>query len=183
MTPLETHILPRTAAALDRLSAGLDRLMRVAAGIFLLAMVATIGLQVVARYVFSSPPPWTEEVARYAMVWVGLLGATISFKAGFDPTLFRMTEKVPGWLRAVATPIRGLAVLIFLAPILWYSFFGPNMNPARGFLTRHSNLKAETFDLSTIFVAVGVPLFVVVIFIHGLAALAVASSDAHRKEA
>ena len=33
-----------------------------------------IAIQVVARYVFSEPPGWTEEGARYAMVWSGLLG-------------------------------------------------------------------------------------------------------------
>ena len=39
------------------------------------------------RYVFSSPPVWTEDVARYAMVWTGLLGATLSFKTRSDAVL------------------------------------------------------------------------------------------------
>ena len=39
-------------------------------------MVVLIGVQVVARYVWAAPPGWTEEGARYAMVWAGLLGAT-----------------------------------------------------------------------------------------------------------
>jgi len=28
-------------------------------------MLASVGLQVIARYIFFSPPSWTEELARY----------------------------------------------------------------------------------------------------------------------
>jgi TRAP-type C4-dicarboxylate transport system permease small subunit len=36
-------------------------------------MVILVVYQVITRYIFSSPPPWTEELARYFMVWSTLI--------------------------------------------------------------------------------------------------------------
>ena len=58
----------------------LHLMMRRVAVFAVCVMFLTVVVQIIARYVFSSPPVWTEDVARYAMVWTGLLGATLSFK-------------------------------------------------------------------------------------------------------
>jgi len=122
-------------------------------------------LQVVARYAFASPPSWTEELARYAMIWAGLIGATMSFKRRFDPALIGELPKTP-ILSWVASIMQSAVVLIYLLPILWYCVFGPNMNLARGFLTRHSRTTAEAMDFSTIYVAIAVPIMICVVLIH-----------------
>ena len=150
------------------LSNGLDRLAGWAAMGFLVVLVVVVMIQVVARYVLNAPPAWTEEAARYAMIWAGLMGATLSFKRRFDPALFN----APGGtargaaLAVVTGTIQALVVLIYLLPILWHSFYGPNMNPERSFLLRHSRMTAETLDFPTVLVAVAVPLMVVFILIH-----------------
>jgi TRAP-type C4-dicarboxylate transport system permease small subunit len=41
----------------------------------LVATFVAIMLQVVTRYAFSSPLSWTEELARFLMVWLTFLGA------------------------------------------------------------------------------------------------------------
>lgn len=38
-------------------------------------MVLNVLWQVFSRYLLGSPSPFTEELARYLMIWVGLLGA------------------------------------------------------------------------------------------------------------
>jgi len=68
------------------LSSGLHAVARRVAVFMVCGMFVTVMIQVIARYGFSSPPTWTEDVARYMMVWTGLLGATLSFKTG--PTRF-----------------------------------------------------------------------------------------------
>ena len=78
--------------ALVALSNAIDRACRVGAAASLALMVLLIAIQVIARYVFSEPPGWTEEGARYAMVWSGLLGATVAFKAGADPVLVKLAR-------------------------------------------------------------------------------------------
>lgn len=157
------------ARSLMALSNGVDRVLRVVAVFFLIVMVALICLQVLARYGFSAPPAWTEEAARYAMVWVGLLGASVAFKAGFDPALVKIGSDAARMKQLVAGFIRGLSVLLFLGPVLWFCFFGPKMNMARSFLSRSFHTGAETFDMVMFFVAITVPIFIIAIFIHGLA--------------
>lgn len=157
------------ANALEFLSVTLDRLMRLVAVVCLVAMVLLIALQVVARYGFAAPPSWTEEAARYAMVWVGLMGAAIAFRVGFDPRLVRLPHTAPRSVLTAAALVRGTAVAVFLGPILFYSFFGPGMTPSRSFLARSLHTTAETFEMPMIFVAVSVPIFIIAIFLHGLA--------------
>jgi len=155
--------LPNTVI---RISTALDRVASLLAGAAVVVLVGAVMLQVVARYVFSQPPAWTEELARYAMIWAGLIGASMSFKRRFDPALFSGITKGPLWLRAGAQFVQSLVVLIYLLPILWHVFFGPGMNPARGFLLRHSRTMADALPFSTVWVAVAVPLTILLILLH-----------------
>lgn len=130
----------------------------------LVLLVGVVLLQVVARYVFFQPPVWTEEISRYLMIWAGLLGATLAFKRFFDPAIFQ--PGITGTTRIIMLGIQSLAVLIFVLPALFYCFFGPGMRIARGFLTRHSRTYSETMEFSTIWVAVAVPVALIVILLH-----------------
>lgn len=132
--------------------------------ICLVALVGVVLLQVVARYVFFQPPPWTEELSRYLMIWAGLLGATLSFKRFFDPGMFQ--RESTGAMQRITLAVQSAAVLIFVLPVLFYSFFGPGMRFKRSFLMRHAKTYSETMDFPTLFVAVSVPLAMVVILLH-----------------
>mgnify|MGYP000069931931 CR=1 FL=1 len=158
----------RLRQSIARLSSAVDRLADAGSMVAIVVLVSAVMLQVVARYAFQSPPPWTEELARYAMIWAGLIGASMSFKRRFDPALFNATPKNP-LMAACAGFIQSLMVLVYLLPILWFSFFGPNMNFNRGFLLRHSRIASETMGFSTFWVAVAVPIMVFFILIHLLA--------------
>lgn len=157
------QLLRKTVIGLSR---GVDRLASGLTVVFLVVLVSAVMVQVVARYVFSSPPSWTEELARYAMIWAGLMGATMSFKRRFDPVLFQAPEQRGTALTIAAGVVQSLVVLIYLLPILWHSFYGPNMNAARSFLTRHARMSADTMNFPTLLVAVAVPLMIVFILIH-----------------
>ncbi|SHM76425.1 TRAP transporter small permease [Roseibium suaedae] len=168
------------AKALMAASDTVDRILRGTAIFFLCLMVGAIVLQVLARYGFSAPPAWTEEAARYCMVWVGLLGASVSYKIGFDPVLVKLPRKLSPALRVITAFFRGASVFIFLSPILWYSFFGPGQNVSRSFLMRNLNTMAESIDMPLIFIAITVPIFIGAIFLHGLAHMASAfQADKH----
>jgi len=154
---------------LARLSNALDRACRFGAAGGLALMVLLIAIQVVARYVFSEPPGWTEEGARYAMVWSGLLGATVAFKAGGDPVLLRL-KSLEG--NAVIAWIKAATVGLFLGPILYFCLFGPGMDPSRGFLARSASRNAEAIGLSMAWFSAALPIAIVVILVHVAASLA-----------
>lgn len=150
-------------------SRGLDRVASVVTCVALVILVGAVLLQVVARYIFQQPPAYTEELARYAMIWAGLIGASMAFKRRFDPALANLAGNLTGWVGVLAESLRTAVVLIYLLPVLFYCFFGPGMNAARGFLLRHSRTAAEALPFSTVWVAVAVPLMIVLILIHLLA--------------
>ena len=54
------------------LSERTNAVIRVIAMTCVIVMLGTMLLQIFARYGFNAPPVWTEEVARYMMVWSGL---------------------------------------------------------------------------------------------------------------
>lgn len=148
----------------------LDWLTRRLAVLCLTAMLVFVAIQVVARYAFSAPPSWTEEMARYMMVWSGLLGATLSFKSKADPALFQdpFRDKGHPW-RQLTALVRGTAVLIFLVPIVYFSTFGPGMDMTRGFIARQARLTADTLGFPMSWVAVAVPICASIILVHLLA--------------
>lgn len=133
----------------------------------IIVMFCTVMLQVIARYVFASPPVWTEDVARYMMVWTGLLGATLSFKMKTDAVLldsvFPRRPHVAGYL---ADAVHTAAVLAFVGPILWYCFFDLKGQFGRGFLGRQSTLVADTLGISLVWIVAIVPIAMLVILIH-----------------
>jgi len=129
---------------------------------FFIALLVLVVFQVVTRYLLNNAPVWTEEVARYCMVWGGLLGATVAFKEGSDPFLVPPpTKGNPAWLSG-ARILRAMATVAFLGPILYHS---------DKFLLRTWQRSTEALGIPTAFVTVAVPLAVVIIFFHLLAQL------------
>jgi TRAP-type C4-dicarboxylate transport system permease small subunit len=47
---------------------------------FLTVLVLTISAAVFFRYVLNSPLPWPEELARYSLVWLTFIGASLATK-------------------------------------------------------------------------------------------------------
>ena len=57
----------------------LDRLILGICSFALMLLVVTVTWQVFSRYVLNDPSSWTDELSRYTMVWLGLLGASYLF--------------------------------------------------------------------------------------------------------
>lgn len=159
---------------LASLSTAIDRLCRFGAAFGLVLMLVLIAIQVIARYVLSEPPGWTEEGARYAMVWSGLLGSAVAFKAGTDPVMLRL--KALEGNRAILW-LRGAAVMLFLAPILYFCVVGPGQDLARGFLARSASRSTEAIGLSMAWFTVSLPVTFVAILIHMAAELSARSKS------
>jgi hypothetical protein len=72
-------------------------------------------------------------------------------------------------MAVITGTVQSAVVIIYLTPVLWYCFFGPGNNPARGFLLRHSRTTADALDFSTLWVAIAVPVMIVIILVHLIA--------------
>lgn len=156
-------MLKRTIVGASR---ALDRGCRVVAAVGVVLMVVLIGIQVVARYVVQSSPGWTEEGARYAMVWAGLLGAAIAFRMRVDPVMLQLERFENGRWRILGGALRAVATLMFLVPILWFCVVGPGGDIARGFVARSAARDAEAIGVSMSWFTIALPIAIVVIIVH-----------------
>jgi TRAP-type C4-dicarboxylate transport system permease small subunit len=162
----------RLAILLARLSSVLNRAALWGAVAAVLVMVLAAAYQVVARYVFDAPPVWTEELARRAMVWAGMLGASVAFHERSDPNLFPGMQSVLGGAGKALALVRSAGVAVFALPILYYSLFGPNFSLARGFLARSMERKGEMIGISMAWFTAAVPVAFTLIMIHLVAQVA-----------
>lgn len=167
---------------LIRISAYLNKIALWGAVVAVALMVGASMWQVIARYIFASPPIWTEELARYAMVWAGMLGASCAVHGKVNPTLFPGALAVKGKLGLICTSLRAAVVLIFVFPVIWYSFIGPNGGFKRGFLSRSMSRTAEMLDVNMVWFAAVIPIAFLLIVVHIIADIAqsVADLDATR---
>lgn len=85
-----------------------------------ITVVATA--QVVTRYVLKVPTPWIEELARYLMVWMVLLGAGLAVRSdshlAIDALRFVLPRRAARWLQVGLQTI----VLIFGCYYAWISY-------------------------------------------------------------
>lgn len=81
-------------------------------------MSVVILVQVFLRYVVKSSLPWSEELARYLMVWIGLMGASLALQEGRHIEVTLLLDRVPRLVRKVLTGIALVVVVWFLWLIL-----------------------------------------------------------------
>lgn len=165
------------ATQLGRLSNGLNRIALLAAALSLAVMLAAAGWQVIARYLLNQPPIWTEELARFSMVWGGLLGASCAYRFRQDPTLFPAALQAQGTRGLIYLALRSFGVLCFILPILWFSIFGPGGDASRGYIARLAGRQTETMDLPMTVFGVAIPIAFTLILVHVLADIATALSN------
>lgn len=60
---------------MEKLKLKIDKIIEIALIFLMSAMVLSILWQVITRYLFNSPSEFTDELSRYLLIWMGLLGA------------------------------------------------------------------------------------------------------------
>lgn len=60
----------------------LDKSLDVVTAFTMGILVLDVTWQVITRFVLKDPSSWTEELATYLMIWVGLLGAAVALNRG-----------------------------------------------------------------------------------------------------
>ena len=82
-------------------------------------MAVVVLLQVIFRYVLNLPLFWTEELARYCLVWTSLLGSAVAVKRGRHIAVTILMERFPPALRRGLTVVALISVAAILTIILW----------------------------------------------------------------
>jgi TRAP-type transport system small permease protein len=110
-----------------RLVARLVRLERLLAAALLATVLVAMGAQVIARYVFGAPIPWSEEIARFALIWLTFLAASFVMAEGrhisVDVVSSRLSRRGKLWLECLSAGMVVSACLLLLFGgfrFVWY---------------------------------------------------------------
>ncbi len=97
----------------------LDRLLRWLLTALVAVFTISVFLQVLIRFVFKSPLPWTEEVSRIAFVYTIFIGATIAVRQRAHLNIDFLLVALPA-PAALALKLLGSAlVAVFLLFVTW----------------------------------------------------------------
>lgn len=87
--------------------------------ILLLAMVAVTFAQVLFRYVFHSSLAWSEELARFLLMWLGSLSAAYAFKTQSHFALRFVVDRLAPEMRSRVAMAMTSLTIVFLAVFAW----------------------------------------------------------------
>ena len=103
---------------MKKLCRSLDRVLVVLLVALFAALVLMVVWQVLSRYALNSPSAFTEEAARYLMIWVSLLGASYVFRMRLHIGLDLLTRKLTGSNKRIAEVAALTAAVLFALLIL-----------------------------------------------------------------
>lgn len=110
--------MKRAARVLGALERGLTVTNQAALALMMMVMATLVFVNVVSRYVFGDSLNWSEEVARYLMIWITFIGAGLAMREGKHVAIEYVQGLLPRraqpWFRALI----GLVILGFLAVLL-----------------------------------------------------------------
>lgn len=102
---------------LKRIERVLDAVIQPAVFAAMAALIGVITLQIVSRVLFNAVS-WTEEVARFLLVWITFLAATLAFQRGRHIAVTFAVDALPERLRQAARIAATLAVLAFMVALV-----------------------------------------------------------------
>lgn len=78
-------------------------------------------LQVICRYVFNNSLVWSEELVRFLVVWMCLVGSSVSNFDDDHMTINVILERFARPVQFVFYTVRQLAIVVFCAVSAWSS--------------------------------------------------------------
>lgn len=88
-------------------------LLRVGTGVSFLVLIASVTIQVVGRSFLGSSPVWTEELTRFALLYLAGFGTGLALFTGDLVNVDLVSESLPGRWPWILRLLSAVCVLIF----------------------------------------------------------------------
>jgi len=120
-----------------------DAALRALLVILVVMLVVSVAWQVMSRYLLDDPSPWTEELARFLLIWIGMLGASLAFRQRAHLGLELLPQKLEGGPAAVLRYFTLFVIALFAITVL---------------VVGGSNLVSLTWELRQYSAVLGMPI-------------------------
>lgn len=88
--------------------------------ILFLAMTVTVLIQVFFRFVVQNPLRWTEEMARYLMIWLVLMASAVAMRNKSHLQVDVLTSALPRNPKRILTWVVDVLTIVFLSVMTYY---------------------------------------------------------------
>ncbi|MGI6097484.1 MAG: TRAP transporter small permease [Dethiobacteria bacterium] len=111
---------------LENIGSKINSVLEKACVFLLIIMTVIVLAQVFYRYVLRLGLPWAEEIAKYLMVWMALLGAAIVFYEQSHVSIDFLIDKISfkKWFKAGHTIVAMILFVFFIIYGFDYAKFG-----------------------------------------------------------
>ncbi|MCX5823028.1 MAG: TRAP transporter small permease [Deltaproteobacteria bacterium] len=157
--------MPRTIrrSAINKLIEKYEKVLDWITSGILATLLLIVLAQIVSRYVFNNSLSWTEEAARYLMIWGVLLGVSLSYLNGYLISIETFVNRFPAYVRRVVRVVNRLLSLFFTGLLTAY---GVNL------CILGTQMEAPSLEISYVWIYLAVPvgagLLFVLFLIHPL---------------
>lgn len=149
----------KTVDALTHISDFLNQICCVIVVIVGIIMIASLVWGVFTRFILKNPAIFTEEIARFCLIWLAFIGSSIAMKRK-DLTSFRVLVD--------RLPLRGQKLMEIVGTVLLMTYlviFLKSGNDAMGIFQRQ---KASITKIPLIYPALGLYIGACVMMVHAL---------------
>lgn len=87
---------------LGTISSRLNRLTEISLATLGVSMAVIVALQVFFRYVLNHSLFWSEELARFLLIWLTFLGATAAYYRKIHPSIDILTIRLPAKIQRLS---------------------------------------------------------------------------------
>ncbi len=110
----------KASGTIERLSISCNRYAEYLLLLLGLSMTSTVILQVFYRYILNHSLFWSEELARYLLVWLTFIGATVAYRRNMHPGVDFLFKRLDRPNRLRVRRIIDWASLVFFFIMIWY---------------------------------------------------------------
>lgn len=136
-----------------------DRLIEAAAVVVALAMLTVVVLGVAFRAA-GNPLVWSDELAQYLLVWLGMLGWMLASRRRNHIRITVLLDRMPDLVRRAAEVVVQLAIMVFAAILMWQ---------ARALIARNIDIEAVTLPFPSALLYVLLPALALVLIVQAVA--------------
>ena len=98
----------------------LDHIVEGIAAALMVVICVTVFLGVIYRYVLVSPLGWSEEIARYCLIWNTFFGSYLALRRGEHIGVELGLARLPAPVRRALAAGAAVAMGFFFAVLIWY---------------------------------------------------------------
>jgi TRAP-type C4-dicarboxylate transport system permease small subunit len=92
----------------------IDKVTEIVAICLFVALTGIVGIEVFRRYLIGVSFPWSDELARYLMIWVAFLGIGLGCRRERHVGFFVVVNLLPQGLRGVISIFLRCSIMVFL---------------------------------------------------------------------